>query len=138
MDEFRLFLEDLKPSVRRELLRFLGIKSAAGLKRVPLAIVRRPPDNVEFICHACVKKRYWRKGAFTVESLSGATHVKTTFGAEHMWVKVKEFRADSVLGTVANVPLLRGSPGFGEEVEVPISEVEDALFENATTRGESE
>lgn len=91
--------------------------------------VEEPSDNIEVICSKCLREKYPYKGTFTAEALRGATHVKAAFGAEHMWVKVRAVTSEYVVGTVDNIPILSDSPRYGEEVEVPIGEVEDALFE---------
>jgi len=61
------------------------------------------------------------------EGLKNATHVKKCFGREYMWVKIAELRDDCIVGIVDNIPILEGSPRFGEEVTVLYDEVKDAL-----------
>jgi len=138
VDEFELYLDDLKPAARKSLLKFLGLKSAeeGNLDVLPLAVIPKPEPagNVELICSECAEKRYKNKGKFTKEELKDATHVKKLFGREHMWVKVKEVRGDCVVGTVDNIPVFENSPRYGEEVKVHFNEVEDALFKERVKR----
>jgi len=138
VDEFELYLDDLKPAVRKRLLKFLGLKSAeeGNLDVFPLVVIPKPEpaSNIEFICSECAEKRYRNKGKFTKEMLKNATHVKKLFGREHMWVKVKEVKDDYVVGTVDNIPVFEDSPRYGEEVKVHFNEVEDAILEERVKR----
>jgi hypothetical protein len=130
-EELEIYLSNLKPEVQERVLRFLGLKSAkdGNLDVFPLAVVPKPEpkSNIEFICEKCAEERYVKKGSFTKEMLKGATHVKKLFGREHMWVKVKEFKDNCIVGTVDNVPVFKDGPKFGEKVNVSFHEVEDVL-----------
>ena len=83
------------------------------------------PDNIMTPCDECTKKMYPNKGKWTGRDMKFCTHVKKCFGHEHMWVEITEVLKDGVEGTVANEPVLPGSPGFGTKVFVKYAEIED-------------
>jgi len=134
MSEMELYLRDLKPEAQRRVLKFLGLESPeeGNLDVFPIARISKPDaelaSNVELICNKCAEERYGKtKGRFTKDALRDAAFVKALFGREHMWVKVKEVKDHCVVGTIDNIPVFPDSPKYGQEVEVPFSEVENVL-----------
>ena len=49
-------------------------------------------------------------------------------GREHIWVKVKELRGNTIAGDLGNNPINSGELKLGSTVEVDLSQVEDWIF----------
>ena len=49
-------------------------------------------------------------------------------GREHIWVKVKELRGNTIAGTLGNNPTNPGELKLGSRVEVDLTQVEDWIF----------